>query len=85
MAYETDKFMKKYIIRIKWIILIPSTFLKSLKKYESDMGGWKSRFMWELGNLEGSLAMKPRSSEPYSAYECGHYNGWCDKSRDRGQ
>ena len=63
---------------------MPAALARSLKKYSSDMGGWKSRFMWELGNLEGSLLMERRASEPYSAYEFGHYNGWFNIARKRG-
>ena len=55
------------------LVLYVRALLRSLRSYESDMGGWKERLLWEIGYAEGEMGMPRRISKYDHPYEHGYY------------
>lgn len=54
-------------------------FVRSLKAYPNDVGGWKDRLDWEIGYADATLGRAGREDGDGSAYGHGYYCGSIQK------
>lgn len=70
---ETANQPKREGVGVRRLVRYLLALRRSLISYESDMGGWKERLQWEMGNADGDLGLPPRVTEYDHPYEHGYY------------